>query len=248
MLQLTRPYWNKGYNITADNFFTQLPIILDLKKKKTTYVGTVRNDRREIPPAAIQVKGKSLFESTFLIEENGVLLTSYKVKPSKNVVILSSRHEYGYVPDINSVKKKANTVLFYNSTKFGVDSLDQMCKHSTVKSGVRRWPLACFFNMLDLLAINSYILYKNITGKTLSRRKFILMLVEDLLGDNKKMPQEKTTRKRQASSISTSKPKRRKCFCCDNKTLNQCSCCHVTICGQCSAERTIIIKCSSCVK
>ena len=39
---------------------------------------------------------------------------------------------------------------FYNKTKSGVDITDQMARQYTVKAGARRWPMAVFYNILDL--------------------------------------------------------------------------------------------------
>ena len=117
-------------------------------------------------------------QSTFFREDNGVLLTSYKVKTTKNVLLMSSRHEYGTVEE-GSWKSKPNTVNFYNETKCGVESLDKMCKACSVKSGVRQRSLACFFNILDLAGVNGFILSKKVTGQRLLRGKFLKMFVEN---------------------------------------------------------------------
>jgi hypothetical protein len=186
VLQLAEPYLDKGYNITADNFFTQLPLVLFLQERKTSYVGTIRCNRRELPQHALHVTKKPLYTSHFHTEDHGVLLTSYKAKKNKNVLLLSTRHAVGSVSS-NLVKRKPNTVLFYNDTKYGVDILDKMCKSMSVKSGVRRWPLAVFFNLLDIAAINAHILYNKALGTTISRRKYLKMLVEELIGTERRL-------------------------------------------------------------
>ena len=55
-----------------------------------------------------------------------------------------------------------------------------MARKHNVKSGSRSWPLQVFFNILDLAKINSWILYKNTTGKNISRKDFLFRLVEEL--------------------------------------------------------------------
>ena len=72
---------------------------------------------------------------------------------------------------------------FYNKTKFGVDVTDQMARKYSVKSGSRTWPLQVFFNILDLAGINSWVLYKNATGKNISRKDFLFRLAEELTFD-----------------------------------------------------------------
>ena len=41
-------------------------------------------------------------------------------------------------------KSNPETVKFYNSTKFGVDVLDQMARRYTVNAAPRRWPVQFF--------------------------------------------------------------------------------------------------------
>ena len=46
VMTLAKPYFNKGYNITMDNFFTSLDLTKKVLAKKTSVVGTMRNYRR----------------------------------------------------------------------------------------------------------------------------------------------------------------------------------------------------------
>ncbi|KRX42804.1 PiggyBac transposable element-derived protein 4 [Trichinella murrelli] len=51
-----RPWCGKGRNITMDNFFTSIPLAEDLLVKKTTIVGTLRRNKKEVPSEIIQAK------------------------------------------------------------------------------------------------------------------------------------------------------------------------------------------------
>lgn len=85
-------------------------------------------------------------------------------------------------PDIQietGTKKKPDVVSFYNSSKYGVDVVDQMARKYSVKVPSRRWPVHTFYNLLDLAAINSWILYCELNEKKISRRDFILQLGEE---------------------------------------------------------------------
>ena len=44
VMELIQPFSNKGFNITADNFFTSCELAEELGKKKTTLVGTLRTN------------------------------------------------------------------------------------------------------------------------------------------------------------------------------------------------------------
>ena len=55
---LAQPWLNRGRNITLDNFFTSKALGDRLLKEKTTIVGTIRQNRREIPPKAKSTSGR----------------------------------------------------------------------------------------------------------------------------------------------------------------------------------------------
>jgi len=59
--------------------------------------------------------------------------------------------------------EKLEIILFYNHTKGGVDTVDQMCRHYTCKSGTRRWPMAMFYNLVDIdVALKAFVIWKKL--------------------------------------------------------------------------------------
>ena len=50
--KLMQPIFKRGYNVTCDNFFTSLDVALRLTEQKCSIVGTVRQNRKELPQAA----------------------------------------------------------------------------------------------------------------------------------------------------------------------------------------------------
>ena len=91
-LKLVEPYISVGRNITTDNFFTSVSLAKKLLAKKTTLVGTIRRNRRDIPILAKQIKDNMPVLSTKLYQSNNCTLTIYKAKARKKVLILSSMH------------------------------------------------------------------------------------------------------------------------------------------------------------
>ena len=108
-------------------------------------------------------------------------LTMYKVKMNKVVSLLSSFHTHSSVRIPESEKKKPDVVESYNRTKCGVDCFDSMVQMYSTRYASRRWPLYVFFNMHDIATINSWVLYNETTLKNISRRKYTLTLVEELI-------------------------------------------------------------------
>ncbi|XP_024225198.1 uncharacterized protein LOC112213286 isoform X2 [Bombus impatiens] len=81
-----------------------------------------------------------------------------------------------------------------------------MARKYGVKAGSFRWSLQVFFNILDLAAINAWILCKECTRSKISRKEFIFCLAEELTGEN----QEKICQRSDASFLSPSTSEVRK--------------------------------------
>lgn len=108
-------------------------------------------------------------------------LVSYKPKSSKMVYRLSSCDEEGV---LNQTTGKPDIVMYYNQTKGGVDTFDQMCSGMSCSRKTNRWPMAMFYGILNMAFVNSYVIYcHNIVSrqeKPLNRRKFMKLLSTQL--------------------------------------------------------------------
>lgn len=250
VMKLMEPYLGKGRNVTTDNFFTSLSLAKDLQLRSTSIVGTVNRIRRELPPSAA-MDPKAERHSSKVLKHDMFTLTVYKCKPNKNVILLSSLHQS--VGIASDPKKIPETVAFYNSTKYGVDVVDQMARKYSVKASSRRWPVQVFYNILDLAAINAWILYKETTGIAITRRQFILKLADEL---SKPYAQERSVNMRSAArrvlqeaDMQVRGTKRRKCQvarCKGNKTCDTCSVCKKAVCGVCTAQALTRYICAEC--
>jgi len=119
---------------------------------------------------------------TYTVEDN-IQLVSYKAKRNKCVILLSSQHSSSTVE--NTALKKPLAIADYNTSKFGVDVMDQMVANYTVKYKSRRWHVTVFCNILDISCINAYVLHKEVfpknnANKSHRRRLFLLQLAEQL--------------------------------------------------------------------
>ncbi|XP_017781814.1 PREDICTED: uncharacterized protein LOC108566449 [Nicrophorus vespilloides] len=78
-------------------------------------------------------------------------------------------------------------VTFYNKTKSGVKVVDKLCATYSVARNTNRWPMVIFYNMLDVAAINAYIIYKANESKEMkNRRHFIKTLALELTREHKR--------------------------------------------------------------
>lgn len=141
-----------------------------------TIVGTLRKNKACIPPNFQPNKTRDIETNVFGFYKN-MTLVSYVPKKNRAVIFLSTMH-HDKAEDVNK-KNKSEINLYYNSTKGGVDTLDQMVHEYTVRRKTNRWPIAFFQNIIDVVGIASLIIWKNIhpdwnSGKKNALRKLFL--------------------------------------------------------------------------
>lgn len=176
-------HWeNTGRTIVCDNFFTTLNLGRYLLSKNLALLGTVRQNKRFVPDEMKASRSRLELSSIFGFHENKFALVSYVPKKSKSVILLST------LPLTNTVvaekKNKPQYILDYNATKGGVDTMDKMTICYTTKRSTRRWPLAMFYNMMDICGLAANIIYSennNHIKDSTRRRKFLRSLAKQLI-------------------------------------------------------------------
>lgn len=169
--RLLQTWKGKNRNLTCDNWYTSYPLAIDLLKDKTTMVGTLKRNKRELPPEFLPRKNAPIGSSTFGFQKE-VTIVSYVPKKNKAVILLSTMHSDSTVDPETG---KPLIILDYNSHKGGVDTVDKMCSTYSVSRRTRRWPMVLFFQLLNIAGINSQILYNaaNINNPQKYRRVFL---------------------------------------------------------------------------
>lgn len=80
---------------------------------------------------------------------------------------------------------KPEVIEFYNQTKGGVDTFDQMCAHYGCGRKTKRWPLCVFYGMMNAGVINSWIIHKENAMKRgdnqMKRRQYMQALALALI-------------------------------------------------------------------
>lgn len=130
-------------------------------------------------------KDRAIYSSNFAFSKVATVC-SYVPKKNKAVIMLSSMH---MSPVIESEKEssKPEIILYYNQTKSGVDNMDKLLGEYTVKRRTNRWPLALFYNIIDIAALAAYIIYMEHNPQLASsdsRRKFLKTLSLQLCREN----------------------------------------------------------------
>ncbi|CAB0014424.1 unnamed protein product [Nesidiocoris tenuis] len=150
---------NTNRNVTFDNWFTSVPLALDLLQKGITCIGTIRKNKNELPPQFVDLKlQRSKVGSSRFLYHDDITAVSYKAKTNKMVTLISTMHDQS---DLHPYSKKPQIIHSYNATKGGVDTLDQLCSNNSCNRKTKRWPMCFFYNILNVACVNSYLIYKH---------------------------------------------------------------------------------------
>jgi hypothetical protein len=149
-----KPFLNNGRHVTADNWFSSIKLTDRLLKNGSTYIGTVRKNKRGLPEFLKSTTERHHGDSEFAHNE-AMLLVSFWDKGTSPVLLVDSLHRGN-----ETVNGKPSTVNFYNETKSGVDILDKKIRAFSCKRKCRRWPFAIICNLLDIACINGMYLFE----------------------------------------------------------------------------------------
>lgn len=247
--EITEPIHGTGRNITADNWFMSIPLAdTMLTDFNLTVVGTLRKNKREIPPSFLPSRKTAVLSSNFAFDQQKTIV-SFCPKRGKSVILLSTMHGDKAV---NEETKKPEMIHFYNETKGGIDTFDQLNHTYSVARKTRRWPLRFFYGILDQAGVNALVLFKNKhTEQTTERRSFLkdlgLQLARPFMEERLKKPLPKDlqegikkilgiTLETPDPNPARNKPKQARCSSCprskDRKTKTFCAKCHSAICTE----------------
>lgn len=178
---LAEPLYGTGRGITTDNFFTSVGLANFLLEKKLTLLGTVRKNKPDTPNQ-LKTLGRPEHSSLFAFCEE-MTMVSYIPKKGKMVHLLSTQHLDKNISEENN--NKPIMILDYNSTKGSVDNADKMICEFTCARRTARWPFRIFMNIIDICALNAFILFVQLnpdwnTQQSHRRRVFLLELGDQL--------------------------------------------------------------------
>ena len=133
----------------------------------------------------VSTKERKPFTTIFGLQQD-CMIVSYCPKRNKIVDLLSTLHSEHKV-DTSNEQRKPEFILTYNETKAGFDTMDQTTRTYSCKRKTRRWTLVVFYNMLDISAINAYVIWKALnpnwnSNKSHKRRLCLLQLGKELAG------------------------------------------------------------------
>ena len=153
-LAATLPH-NFNYKIFADNLFTGIPLLLEIKQLGMHYTGTVRSNRLHdchLPDEKyLNKKGRGLHDHK-VEEEHGIVAVRWL--DNKAVTLLLTYA--GWDPKIKQHTEVDRPAVIREFNKFmgGIDLMDSyLAKY-------RRWYMYLFWHSLMIAIVNAWLLYR----------------------------------------------------------------------------------------
>lgn len=231
-----------------DRFFTSVNLLQTIKYPA---LGTVITNRKNVPVVKDKLKRG---ECVFLCSSTGLLYSKWH--DTKEVSIISNCHKADVTQVSKTIKSgsKINidcpeVIGFYRKNMGGVDRADQLIGLYSHDRKSCKWWKKVFYTLLNMAAVNSWIMYNQIRQKKTPFLSFLVTLSEELLAEGSKntsvhyVKKGVTSKKRKLyGEVSLHLPiegqTRRRCSrCSQNKqqtrTKTLCQQCDIPLCKNC---------------
>jgi len=259
VLELTKSVWNEYREIYFDNYFSSPKLLQKLHVERTLGCGTIRANRKGLPNQMILDKKMSRGDSDIKYLPDGV--SFIKWMDNKAVHFISNFHG-SEITNVNRKNKDGSSVSVkcpasvsdYNKYMGGVDHADRLRALYNIERKSRKWWHRLFFGLLDIMFVNSYVVYCSLFGKmsVLEYRRSVVqgLLTKQTLGKKRPSTQIDKNVKRRKNQFSlpqdvrtgnrgihwpTFVKERRRCEVCSSKQIesrpySKCMHCNIHLC------------------
>ena len=163
---------DKNHVLFFDNWFTSLKLLCTLHSQGIHSTGTIRSNRmgscRLIDDKQLKIRGRGSYEEREGTVA-GVSIRILKWFDNRAVTLASTFASSAPISTVSrwdkSLKKHIdvpfpNTVALYNKFMGGVDLLDGLVAYHRTKIRSKKFYHRLFFHLLDMICVNSWLLYR----------------------------------------------------------------------------------------
>lgn len=174
VVQLMQNFFNQGYHLYIDNFYTSTVLVKYLFQQGVPTTGTIRENSRGFPA---NMKNGSQWSKAANVERGSMRwerdppVLALQWVDNKVVSMLSTIENAN---DSIQVKRKTRTagvwstkviqqpkaIATYNQYMNAVDRSDQILATNNVLRKCMRWWKTLFFHLIDIAVVNSFILFR----------------------------------------------------------------------------------------
>lgn len=158
---------NKGHSLYIDNWYSSPDLFHKLYTAGTNVCGTVRTNRKHMPKELARQK-LEVGEAVAYTSNN---VTAIKWKDKRDVCVLTTQHTLTFAETRKLNRKtkmkimKPTAVIDYTMKMRGIDVGDQIMSKFHVMRRYSKAYKKIFFYIVDMMLLNSYLVYKLATGK-----------------------------------------------------------------------------------
>lgn len=236
---------NNSYHIFFDNFFTTVPLLMELHRRNVRATGTIRENRVSKCPVKSknamkkEVRGSYDFRSA----EDKVLIVKWHDNNSVNIATnnlsLKPLHHvsrYSQKENKRILIEQPHPIHLYNSYMGGVDRCDENISYYRTAIRGKKWYFCLIAYCLDLSVQNAWHLHK-LQGGSYDQLKFRRQIAITFLQSNsikKKMGRPSAlenveTRFNSDNHFLISQEKQTRCRVCHKKVQKKCARCDVAL-------------------
>ncbi|XP_029183653.1 piggyBac transposable element-derived protein 4-like isoform X3 [Acropora millepora] len=173
VMQLMNPYFDQGYHLYVDNFYTSVTLFKDLFARGVGATGTIRETRRDFPEnlkdSKQWAKGKDKGSVRWGRDPPCLAL---QWLDNKVVSMLTTIDNANVRKQVTRKAKTARggwtskdvpqpgVIANYNKYMNAVDRSDQLLGTNNVLRKCIRWWKTLFFHLIDIAVVNSFILFQ----------------------------------------------------------------------------------------
>lgn len=129
--RIVEPVSKSNRNLTFDNWFTSYDLVQHLlNEHKLTSVGTLRKNKKQIPPAFTKTRGADVFTSRFGFQKD-ITLVSHIPKKNKVVLLMSSLHHDDKIDNSSGENRNRKSTPITIKLNVGLMSLMNFPLHMT---------------------------------------------------------------------------------------------------------------------
>ncbi|XP_068129533.1 piggyBac transposable element-derived protein 4-like [Hyperolius riggenbachi] len=158
VLDLLNPLLHQGYHLYVDNFYSSVPLFKYLFSAQTPACGTVRANRKGLPPQVLTKKLKS--GETYSNRNNELLALKFKDK--RDVFILTTIHSEATTPVVSRrvTVNKPVAIVDYNRFMGAVDLADQVLAPYRIDRKRKAWYKKVALYLMQVSIHNAFLIYK----------------------------------------------------------------------------------------
>lgn len=211
---LLQDFKNVGHHLFVDNFYTSVDLVKKIFLNKTYCTGTLRPKRKNNPKIIESIKLKK--GELCIVHQNNICIIKWVDRREIRAISSKYNGNLEYTRNRRGVYKlKPQMISKYNNNMKAVDHHDQMLSYYSFEHKSLRWYKKVIIHVMQVLLINSYLLYNKFSGKNVNLYDFRLSVIKSIIEPHLSSELARTPNKihciMRLTKDSKGKTKRRRC-------------------------------------